>query len=140
MGIEYEAKKCRTCNEIYPLDNFNKNNQSRDGLMAVCRPCYNKKIRKKYNPFKKKSMRLKHTYGITREEYESKLQEQGEGCAICSIPTSGGNGSFYVDHNHTTGQVRGLLCHWCNFMIGQSKENINTLQSGIDYLRKWNQS
>ena len=85
-------------------------------------------------------MRLKHTYGITREEYDSKLHEQENGCAVCGTKVPGGKGSFYVDHNHTTGQVRGLLCHWCNFMIGQCKEDPEILRSGIDYLKKWSQS
>jgi hypothetical protein len=140
MGIEYQAKRCRTCDEIHPVDNFNKDKTRSDGLMSVCRPCYNKKIRKKYDPFKKRSMRLKHTYGITREEYDLKLQEQDNGCAICKSDKPGGNGGFYVDHNHTTGQVRGLLCHWCNFMIGQCKENPEILRSGIEYLKKWSKS
>jgi hypothetical protein len=140
MGIEYEAKRCKSCREIHPLSNFHKSKEGSKGLMAVCRPCYNKKVRKKYDPLKKKSIRLKYIYGITYEEYKAKLQGQDNGCAICGIKIPGGNGDFYVDHNHTTGQVRGLLCHWCNFMIGQSKEDPEILQSGIDYLKKWSES
>ena len=83
---------------------------------------------------------LKYNYGITIEEYNNKLQDQNNLCAICKSDESGGSGDFYVDHNHTTNQVRGLLCQWCNFMIGQSKEDPEILRSGIDYLQKWDQS
>ena len=83
---------------------------------------------------------LKYNYGITIEDYDSKLKEQNNCCAICKSDKPGGNGDFYVDHNHTTNQVRGLLCQWCNFMIGQSRENSEILRSGIDYLQKWDQS
>ena len=83
---------------------------------------------------------LKYNYGITIEDYDNKLKEQNNCCAICKSDKPGGNGDFYVDHNHTTNQVRGLLCQWCNFMIGQSKESPEILRSGIDYLQKWDQS
>ena len=140
MGTEYEAKRCKSCREIYPLSDFHKSKQGSKGVMASCRRCYNDKIRIKYNPLVSKSRKLKYNYGITLEEYNNKLKEQGDVCAICKSDKPGGNGDFYVDHNHTTGQVRGLLCHWCNFMIGQSRENPEILSAGIDYLKKWSSS
>jgi hypothetical protein len=105
--------------------------------MNLCKFCHNEKVRGKYNPLARKKHKLKYNYGITLEEYNAKLEEQLGVCAICKGDKPGGNGDFYVDHNHTTGQVRGLLCHWCNFMIGQSKENPEILSAGIDYLKKW---
>ena len=137
MGTEYDAKRCNSCDEIYPLSNFHKSKEGSNGVMASCKPCYNSKIRVKYNPLVRKSHKLKYKYGITLEDYNNKLKEQGDVCAICKSDKPGGNGDFYVDHNHTTGQVRGLLCHWCNFMIGQSRENPEILSAGIDYLKKW---
>jgi hypothetical protein len=137
MGTEYEAKRCKSCREIYPLSDFHKSKEGSKGVMAICRRCYNDKVRIKYNPLVRKSRKLKYKYGITLEDYNNKLKEQGDVCAICKSNTPGGNGGLYVDHNHTTGQVRGLLCHWCNFMIGQSKESPEILSAGIDYLKKW---
>ena len=138
MGIEYEAKRCRTCKVIHPISNFNKSKGSSDSLMAICRTCYNKKIRNKYDPVKKKAQHLKYMYGITREEYDEKLERQGNGCAICGIKIPGGNGQhFYVDHNHVTGQVRDLLCHNCNFVIGYAKEDIEILRAVARYLDVW---
>ena len=106
--------------------------------MAVCKLCYNKKVRQWYNPTKRKNYHLKRLYGITLEEYKEKLANQGEGCAICGVKIPGGNGThFYVDHNHTTGQVRDLLCHNCNFVIGYAKEDIDILKAVINYLEIW---
>ena len=102
-----------------------------------CKPCVNQIARDNYDPRLRKSHMLKYSYGITLDEFENKLKEQNNLCAICNSDKSGGNGGFYVDHNHLTGQVRGLLCHWCNFMIGQSREDIEILKAGIAYLEKW---
>jgi hypothetical protein len=80
-------------------------------------------------------------YGITLEEYHSKLEQQGDGCAICGIKIPGGNGkNFYVDHNHATGQVRDLLCHNCNFVIGYAKEDVDILKAVVQYLETWRES
>jgi len=83
-------------------------------------------------------MKLKALYGITIEEFNAKMEEQHNKCAICGTDTPTGNGTyFYVDHNHTTGQVRDLLCHNCNYVIGYAKENKDILLSVIEYLSKW---
>ena len=128
---------CKTCETKRPVEDFYKHSQSKDGRMATCKFCHNDKVKARYNPLVRKSRKLKYNYGITLEDYNNKLKEQDNVCAICKSDKPGGNGDFYVDHNHTTGQVRGLLCHWCNFMIGQSKESPEILSAGIDYLKKW---
>jgi hypothetical protein len=131
------TKTCSICDTDLDLKEFYKAKTWKDGFMSWCKGCHSKKVKANYNPLVRKSRKLKYNYGITLEEYNNKLKEQGDVCAICKSDTPGGNGDFYVDHNHTTGQVRGLLCHWCNFMIGQSKESPEILSAGIDYLKKW---
>jgi hypothetical protein len=61
--------------------------------------------------------RLRQRYGVTRQEYEAKLDEQGHVCAICGEKCKT-NQRLCVDHDHDTGDVRGLLCHACNFALG----------------------
>jgi recombination endonuclease VII len=59
---------------------------------------------------------LKYRYGLSKEDYERMLDEQGGVCAICgSAPDKQ---RLSVDHNHGTGKVRGLLCHKCNLALG----------------------
>lgn len=77
-------------------------------------------------------------YGITHREFLALLEAQGDVCAIC------GNGedsrdkrSLSVDHCHSTGQIRGLLCNRCNPMLGYARDNIAVLQAAIAYLLSW---
>lgn len=92
--------------------------------------------KQKYNPVVKRRAVLKATYGLTIEQYDSILESQGNSCAICKIDTPSGRGRFHVDHNHITGEIRGLLCHHCNLALGNFKDNISALLSAIDYLSK----
>lgn len=64
---------------------------------------------------------LKRRYNITKEDYERMLESQGSVCKICGKPprnTSQQTAVLHVDHNHTTGKVRGLLCGKCNTGLG----------------------
>lgn len=53
-------------------------------------------------------------YGITYAEYEAKLKEQLNRCALCGKHKSRFTRRLHLDHNHKTGQVRGILCFFCN--------------------------
>ena len=78
--------------------------------------------------------------------HETIQQEQGNKCAICGSEDSKGRKSgrggavevFYVDHDHNTGKVRGLLCNICNRTMGYIGENSNVLEEMIKYLQKHN--
>jgi hypothetical protein len=77
-------------------------------------------------------------FGITRQDYAEMFHAQNGVCAICSQPeTATRNGrvkALAVDHNHSTGKIRGLLCSDCNTGIGKLKENRNIFLSAIKYL------
>lgn len=75
--------------------------------------------------------RRKAKYGISKAEYEALLDEQRGCCVIC------GECLMYelrVDHDHETGEIRGLLCANCNSGLGMFKEDISSLAAAIDYL------
>ena len=80
------------------------------------------------------------TFGITRYEYAKMFHSQNGVCAICSKPeTATRNGkikALAVDHDHKTGEVRGLLCSDCNTGIGKLKEDRSIFISAIRYLDK----
>ncbi len=78
--------------------------------------------------------RLKRLYGITPEYYVEMILTQNGVCAICKRVCKTGK-ILSVDHCHSTGAVRGLLCGTCNRMIGQAVDSINLLQAGIEYLK-----
>lgn len=74
-------------------------------------------------------------YGITREDYNRMFEQQNGQCAICSTTEIGrGHTHFHVDHSHTTGKVRGLLCDLCNRGLGYFKDNASLMKKGAKYL------
>lgn len=76
---------------------------------------------------------LKRKFGITINDFELMLTKQDGRCSICGGYQIKGR-NFAVDHNHTTGKVRGLLCVNCNAGLGFMKDNKQILQNAIDYL------
>lgn len=80
---------------------------------------------------------LRRTYGITTEQWRALYESQGGRCAICKTEEPGGKHSvFCVDHDHTTGEVRGLLCHRCNVGLGQFEDDPIRLKEAFEYLAK----
>jgi len=80
---------------------------------------------------------LKQKYNLTLEQYFILSMEQENVCAICKSKETGYQTNYmYVDHDHATGKVRGLLCNKCNFGLGNFKDKINILESAINYLKK----
>jgi hypothetical protein len=73
-------------------------------------------------------------YNLTPAQYAEMIYIQRNRCAICGKPAEGK--SLHIDHNHTTGKVRGLLCHNCNVLIGHAKEDREILLSAIGYLNR----
>lgn len=80
-----------------------------------------------------KRANLKRMYNLTVEEYNLMLDLQDNKCMICGLEP---DKTLVVDHNHTNGKVRELLCNHCNFLLGNARENIETLKSAIKYLEK----
>lgn len=87
---------------------------------------------------------LKRYYGLSMQTYELMLAAQDGKCAICrgneTYQPRGyvGPKALSVDHNHETGEIRGLLCSNCNYMVGHCKENREVLLAGVAYLDKYN--
>ncbi len=96
------------------------------------------RVWKEKNPEKVAATRRRaalRRYGITPEDYDRMLAEQGGACAICSSydPRARG-GNFHVDHNHETGEVRALLCGPCNVAIGMLQEDPQRARNLANYL------
>ena len=95
------------------------------------------------NPEKMRAYKLKHRTGLTLEEYDAMLEKQGGVCAICKntlpkrIKRGGEVKLFCVDHDHKTGENRGLLCDDCNLMLGFAKDRVEILEAAIEYLKEY---
>lgn len=71
--------------------------------------------------------------GWFKHEYEAAVKDQDGQCAICG---SRGARRLHADHDHKTGQKRGLVCYRCNMMLGYARDNPLILERGADYLRR----
>lgn len=137
---------CKICNQPKLLTEFYQTvrNGKPYGYHGKCKSCYIKKQQKNYDPIKKRDENLKRLYGIGLNEYNKILEKQDFKCAICKTTDIKGRKTgrggqievFYVDHCHTTNQIRGLLCNVCNRTIGYIGENPSILEEMIKYLNK----
>lgn len=78
-----------------------------------------------------RAWKLLNRYGITVEEYAEMLAGQGGHCAICPRTPEENGKLLSVDHDHETGEVRGLLCQPCNLALGHLEDH---LYSVLEYL------
>ena len=145
-------KKCNKCLLEKTLDNFFKDKNSIDGHYSICKECktkrtlawraknkdtYNRKMRE-YQAEHKDNRRdcdYKRTYGITLEDFNTRLREQGNVCAICKKANKSTKRHFAVDHNHKTGEIRGILCYGCNRAL-HILDSEELLIAAIEYLNK----
>jgi Autographiviridae endonuclease VII len=81
-----------------------------------------------------KDWKLKKRYGIGIEEFNSMMENQKWLCLICESKLCGGKFT-HVDHNGSTGRVRGILCSKCNQGLGLFKHNIQVLLRAAKYLK-----
>jgi hypothetical protein len=145
-----EAKVCSKCKETKGQDAFSINGGGRLGRKSVCKPCTG--LAERERRLKKKSLdpegtkhsrhvkKLLVNYGLSEQDYENLLSEQGYCCAICKVgikeysenhPTQN---YLVVDHCHKTGKIRGLLCSSCNSGLGLLGDSAESLRVAHLYL------
>jgi hypothetical protein len=124
-------KKCTKCHIIQPLSEYRKAGGTT--IRSDCKTCCDK-INKPY----RREYLLKKLYGISMEEYNNMVSIQNNLCAICGSPEPHEGASLAVDHSHSTGKIRELLCSHCNLLLGHAKDSIETLENAIKYLLQHN--
>jgi hypothetical protein len=146
------TKTCSKCHVEKPIEEFVKTKANRSGYHSWCRECFNAYYRgkkpenaakqrawRKANPDKQAAYRRKHhlkvNYGMSPEETLELLDRQNGRCAICMKHIEfSGRGGAVVDHDHVTGEVRGVLCSRCNSGVGLFEEDCRAMSRAIDYL------
>lgn len=138
-----QTKICTNCKIEKPLESFGKRKNVKDGRKSQCTKCdieYNKKYYHLMSEDKKKNKNRKITLtrkGLTEDSYNSLYKEQNGCCAICGKEEKSVlRNRLNIDHCHTTGKVRGLLCHHCNAALGHLEDSIDNLTSAISYLMR----
>jgi hypothetical protein len=96
---------------------------------------YKKEYANNIKPDTKKNRSLVNNFGITLDDYNYLLTKQNNKCAICKKDVSEFKNKLAVDHDHNTGEIRGLLCFRCNFGLSYFSENPETLENAANYLK-----
>ena len=88
-----------------------------------------------YTGLEKHDALIRRKYGITQQHYDDMLKKQNGGCAICGKTEEPDGRRLAIDHCHTTGKVRGILCNNCNNGLGSFGDNIEGITKAIQYLK-----
>jgi hypothetical protein len=149
-------KICTKCGETKSKSLFPKAVANRGGLRPECKTCFNRYQRAVYaqhieqqkarshrrfasHPHERRARTLQQKYGISPAYYAEMVQLQQGLCAVCRQPEQaksqrGRTMQLAVDHDHTTGAVRGLLCNSCNRGIGLFGDDKTRILIAADYL------
>lgn len=129
---------CSSCRETKKAEEFCF--KKREGrYRSDCRSCETDEVRQYRKTERgKRLQRLSHVkrvYGLSEQEYDDLLVDCGNCCSICAI-------SFKeivprVDHDHVTGEIRGLLCDDCNVGLGRFKDDVENVRSALRYLETY---
>jgi hypothetical protein len=135
------TKQCRTCVKDLPESSFHKDASRKGGLKYSCKSCSclrDKKFRDSMDADERRrrnrESNLQQAYGLTTEACDDLVSSQEGRCAICTVVLSTTTKGPCVDHNHNTGEVRGILCSNCNRGIGLLNDNPALLISAAEYL------
>lgn len=152
LEFSSEGRECLTCSEFKSWDKFSKDAHGYNKKTATCSDCRNAKGREVYktNPavrrsgIKNRPDKLLKDYGITYADVVRTYDVQHGRCAnhACnkeiSLEVKQGHNRAMIDHNHSTGKFRALLCCACNFSLGYLEKQENILLGLQDYLTKHN--
>jgi hypothetical protein len=135
-------KKCSSCKTVKPLSEFyhRREPNRKDQLQSECKEC-NKARRSKWwksEEGKKSSAntKLKRRFGLTLVQYEQKVVDVGGNCEICGATKSYNGHRLAIDHDHDTGDFRGILCKSCNLGIAAFQDNVSLMEKAIAYLMR----
>lgn len=130
---------CRVCDTTKPLSDYYVSRKKllpyKSAYNNECKVCACSRVKRNTDPQRVRENSLKRTYGITQKDYDIMLEQQGGKCACCGTTEHQTRwNNFCVDHDHTTGKVRGLLCKSCNIALGELNDNVDTIKKMISYL------
>lgn len=147
-GAQIDGKKqCNKCNQWLPVNAFSRNSKRFDGLNSECRECQKKRQHVWKSTISGVSKWLQCRYGITIDKWMALYRKQRGCCATCRrrIRCLALDGTrvwddtgeiTHTDHDHDTGDVRGLLCRWCNAVVNKHM-TADALRNCAAYLERW---
>jgi hypothetical protein len=138
-------KTCITCGvsgETGVLFSPSAHRNGKTWYKNECKKCTSSRIKKQWDakPLEErqaiKRSRVLKQYGLTQSDFDKMLFMQDYACAICKNSFEFQQ-EVKIDHCHSTGKTRGLLCHHCNFGLGNFKDSLDFLDAAKDYLVRY---
>lgn len=140
-------RTCIRCGESTPETELVPDKKAKYGFRNLCKNCFNAGQKQRYHANgywhenrqqRQRTYLWNKKYSLSAKDYEALLHSQNGRCAICGTdsPSRGRDIKFHVDHCHSTGVVRGLLCNECNTGLGKFKDNIDILLEAAGYLER----
>ena len=133
-----DVKTCYACKETKPVSEFYRSNKTY--YQKECKAC-NRERKYRWHQTEEGKLssantKLKRRFGITMDDYQAMLDSQGGQCLICGTTESYLGHRLAVDHCHTTGKIRGLLCKGCNVGLGNFNDRPELLRNAAAYLER----
>lgn len=129
------TKICKTCKEEKELLAFQRDVTKTDGLRPYCKTCTSKRRKELLSKGTIRKRNLEKNFGKGALDFYASLFEKQKGvCAVCKRAENGRYKHLSIDHNHTTGKIRGLLCNNCNRALGLLKDSVEVLEAAKHYL------
>lgn len=136
------SKVCTKCKLEKDINQFSKKNATgrKPSLQPRCKPCAAEDTKEwnLKNKATRKERYLKRVYNLSEIEYLNRLEKQNYKCLLCNSNFSGERTAPkapVVDHCHTTGKVRGILCNECNRGLGYFRDNPEALTKAASYVQ-----
>jgi hypothetical protein len=133
------VRTCKLCGLEKPLEDFYSAKGYKGGRKPQCKACHRRRSQSQVNPHQKRAGHLRRKFGITPDEYDAMSEEQGHVCAVCGRPETAVSRTgkvlgLSVDHDHSSGRIRGLLCRRHNQGLGLFFDDPDLLRRAADYL------
>lgn len=155
------TKRCPTCEETKPTSEFSRSSGTHDGLASLCKKCLSQRHKKYWPAYylanrervldrgaklrtrEHNRLRTLMRRSLSRQSFDALVSAQDAKCAIClricreaDEPRGHKQDIWHIDHDHSSGATRGLLCLQCNALLGFAKDDPARLAAAIRYLAR----
>ncbi len=137
-------KTCSKCKQEQTLDNFYIRSDT-GRYRSNCKTCTAKSTSAKWKndpDFRARgyARSIKHQrqakYGVSCEDYKNLMEKANNSCEICGTTECATGNGLAIDHCHSTGKVRGILCQACNTALGSFRDDPDLIQRAINYIKE----
>jgi hypothetical protein len=127
-------RRCGKCREVKSTSEFPRNRTTKSGFHSYCKPCHQNQFREslaRRHGGSSRHYHLMQKYGIGAIEVDELIRQQGGACAVCRRREA-----KQVDHDHDTGEVRGIVCLLCNAAMGAFHDDPHLIRRAIAYVKE----